>query len=100
MKQLEGFSFTFKRYICTHMTTVFSHQDQIRAVTSHKPSGQLGAGYWARVHKLHFQGWTVQAGTSLCLSSLCFAAKRGTWARLLSFVCFKPEAAVCKLGLG
>lgn len=51
------------------MMTVFSHQDQIRAVTSHKPSGQLGAGYWARVYKQHFQGWTVQLVPASALAS-------------------------------
>lgn len=40
------------------------------------------------------------AGTSLCLASFCFAAEPGTWAQFLSFVCFKPETAVCESGLG
>ena len=83
------------------MITVFSHQDQIRAMTSHKPFLRP-AGLWAlgRGMRAALAGGDCAAGSSFCLGSLRFAAKWGTWAQLTSFVCLKPETAVCGSGSG
>lgn len=70
-------------YIYDHR---FSRQDQIRAMSSHKP--------------FPLASWALDTGpgnaSSTCLQPVCFAAGWGTWVQLTSFVYFKPERAVCE----